>query len=312
MKYTELNYKNMIFNEIYSTYFNAVSHILAEAVKNPVDKGKIREIVAKYAFSESIINIEDAFRTQKWQLLMSNGSTPVKNIPDIPVDLLEKRWLKAVSLDPRIKLFNCDIQLDEVEPLFTPDDYYVFDKYSDGDPYEDGEYIKNFQIILKALERSEPLDIHMLNKKSNDIEIIAIPEYLEYSEKDDKFRLIVTGSRNGSVVNLGRIRSCEIYQGEFKNKTSENYQSKKFSVTLELKDERNSLERVMLHFSHYEKYTEKIDDNNYRVKIYYDKNDETEIIIRVLSFGPLIKVTKPRSFVNYIKKRLISQKKYVL
>lgn len=304
---------NMIFNEIYGAYFNTVSHILAEAVKNPVDKARLREIVEKYAFSESIISIENSLQLQKWQLLLPNGTTPIKNIPDIPLSLTEKRWLKAISLDPRIRLFDCDIEFDEeIEPLFTPDDYYIFDKYSDGDPYEDKEYIKNFRLILSAIKASVPLDIHMINKKSNDIEIIAIPEYLEYSEKDDKFRLILAGSKNGSVVNLGRIKSCEIYDGGFRYKADYKSENKKYSITLELKDERNSLERVMLHFSHYEKYSEKIDDENYKVRIYYDKSDETEILIRVLSFGPLIRVTKPRSFVNFIKKRLLNQKRYTL
>ena len=36
--------------------------------------------------------------------------------------------------------------------------------------------------------------------------------------------------------------------------------------------------------------------------------DETEIVIRVLSFGPYVKALEPESFVNLIKERLISQK----
>ena len=39
-----------------------------------------------------------------------------------------------------------------------------------------------------------------------------------------------------------------------------------------------------------------------------DRFDETEIVIRVLSFGPYIKVLEPECFVNLIKERLISQK----
>ena len=39
-----------------------------------------------------------------------------------------------------------------------------------------------------------------------------------------------------------------------------------------------------------------------------DRFDETEIVIRVLSFGPYVKVLEPESFVNLIKERLISQK----
>ena len=40
----------------------------------------------------------------------------------------------------------------------------------------------------------------------------------------------------------------------------------------------------------------------------YEKEDETELVIRVLSFGPMIKVTAPQSFAELIKQRLIAQK----
>ena len=39
-----------------------------------------------------------------------------------------------------------------------------------------------------------------------------------------------------------------------------------------------------------------------------DKDDETEMVIRILSFGPMIKVTAPQHFVELIKQRLIRQK----
>lgn len=64
----------------------------------------------------------------------------------------------------------------------------------------------------------------------------------------------------------------------------------------------------MLHFVHFDKEVEKLGDNKYRVKINYQKADETELVIRVLSFGPMIKVIEPRDFVNLIKERLSMQK----
>ena len=53
---------------------------------------------------------------------------------------------------------------------------------------------------------------------------------------------------------------------------------------------------------------EKIDDRKYQVTLHYDKEDETEILIRVLSFGPMIRVVKPMAFINLIKCRLSDQK----
>ena len=45
-----------------------------------------------------------------------------------------------------------------------------------------------------------------------------------------------------------------------------------------------------------------------RLRCTYDKEDETEILIRVLSFGPMLRVVKPVAFINLIKGRLSDQK----
>ena len=79
-------------------------------------------------------------------------------------------------------------------------------------------------------------------------------------------------------------------------------------MIFELIDERNALERVLMHFAHFEKQAEKIDDQKYKVTLYYDKEDEIEILIRVLSFGQMIRVVQPTAFINLIKNRLSAQK----
>ena len=68
----------------------------------------------------------------------------------MPLTTLQKQWLKAISLDPRVKLFGAKFpDLDEIEPLFTPEDYYVYDKYSDGDDYENENTLWNTYNILQ-------------------------------------------------------------------------------------------------------------------------------------------------------------------
>lgn len=158
----------------------------------------------------------------------------------------------------------------------------------------------------------QPLDITIRNKKDNELSLTVIPDKLEYSERDDKFRLLTSGSRTASVINLGRITECSLHDGEFKAETSKSHIGKKRTVTLELVDERNALERVMLHFSHFEKTAEKLDDKHYRLTICYDQNDETEMLIRILSFGPLVRVTAPDRFIRMIQNRLRRQKQYNL
>lgn len=134
-----------------------------------------------------------------------------------------------------------------------------------------------------------------------------MPQHLEYSEKDDKFRLISTGCRYGGIVNLARITKCEKCNATGYATHHVSMESKE-SLTLRIFDERNALERTLLHFAHFEKRVERIDTKRYLVHIKYNKSDETEMVIRILSFGPLVEVIEPQDFKNLIIARLKSQK----
>ena len=298
----------MIFSEIYGSYYKAMSEILKlTAGRSAAVLKDFRPAIQKYAFSESPMAIESAITEERWQVIRADGVTAIANPPSRPMSTLEKRWLKAISLDPRMKLFNIDFSfLGDTEPLFKPDDYCVYDRYADGDPYEDPDYIQNFRLILASLKDHHPLCISILNRNGKEKPLLVRPEYLEYSEKDDKFRLVASGTRFTTFINLGRIQSCRLADVFHDNcvRTQDN----QCSVTLAVTDERNALQRVLLHFSHFEKEAERIDEKHYRVKIKYDKDDETELVIRILSFGPLVKVTEPYSFADLIRKRLIMQK----
>lgn len=298
----------MIFSELYSAYYNAVAQILKSAVSAPLSRSEVRAIIEKTAFGESALTIEPALFNQRWQLLLADGTTPISHVPTMPPTELQKRWLRAIYQDPRIRLFLDEPPSpDGVDPLFTQDDVCCFDKYADGDPFEDAAYILHFRTILDAIRTRTPLSIDVENRNGIRSYIVLMPEYLEYSEKDDKFRLIGSGSRYGGTVNLGRIRRCKPYEKPFtpqeRKKTS-----KARRVEFVLTDERNALERVLMHFAHFEKQAERIDENRYRVQIAYDKDDETEMVIRVLSFGPMIRVTAPESFRELIIERLKKQK----
>ncbi|MBQ3009281.1 MAG: WYL domain-containing protein [Oscillospiraceae bacterium] len=296
----------MIFNEIFSIYYSTVAKIISAALEKPVTDRDIEKIVMENAFSESVLTISPALKTGQWQLLDKNGSTAIENIPLTPVTDMEKRWLKAISLDRRIQLFDIQFTgLEDVKPLFTPEDYFVFDSYMDGDNYSDERYIENFRLIADAVKNRYPLYIRLLNRNENTVSFSLIPDKLEYSEKDDKFRLIAEG---GVIINLGRIVSCRKHTGDFRPFINK-YEYSCRQVTIELTDERNALERVLLHFAHFEKQAEKISDKTYRITITYDSEDETEIVIRILSFGPFVKVVSPQHFVNLIVSRLKQQKK---
>ena len=298
----------MIFSELYSTYYNTVARILKAAADHPLRKEELRDIIEKNAFGESVLNIEPAITEECWQLLTADGSTVLEHAPTLPLTLLEKRWLKAIWQDPRIRLFTDDTDcFPEIEPLFSLDDVLIFDKYSDGDPYTDESYIKNFRIVMDAIRNRYPLRVDTANRRGAVTHRILMPEYIEYSEKDDKFRLVGSGCRYGGTVNLGRVVRVRPYCKPYEPVTEKSIQQSS-TVRFELIDSRNALERVLMHFAHFKKQVEKLDDERYRVTVTYDTDDEAELVIRLLAFGPMVKVTSPQHFVELIKERLIEQK----
>lgn len=297
-----------VFSELYSAYYNAVADILKKASDHLVTQKEIRETAQKAAFSESMLSIVPALTEERWQVLRKDGRTVLDHDPTMPLTLLQKRWLKAIFLDPRIRLFEDQLpEAPDVEPLFTPEDVAVVDRYADGDPYEDVQYRAHFRLILNALNMNYPLQIDYTSGKGKHARLILMPRRLEYSEKDDKFRLIGEDSRRTCVINVGRIVSVRPYAGQLEWYAAGKEQDRA-EVVLEVVDQRNALERVLMHFAHFEKEAEKLDDLHYRVTIRYDRDDETEMVIRILSFGPLVHVTGPDRFVHLIRERLMLQK----
>ncbi len=296
----------MIFSKLYNVYYNAVAKILAGAVEGRLDEESMNNAVEKAAFGESFMTIIPALKNQKWQLLNSDYSTPLMNKPTMPLTDLQKRWLKAISLDKRVKLFGLDFSgLEDVEPLFTDKDYIIYDKYNDGDDFEDENYITHFRLILDSIRKGYPLKIAINNRHGDRVTMNILADSLEYSEKDDKFR-IITRDSGMAIINVGRIITCERYEGSRVRAMKRNPKTKK--LVFDVTDERNALERTMLHFAHFEKQTERTGDDLYRVTLFYDKDDETEMVIRILSFGPKIRVIEPENFINLIKDRLKRQK----
>lgn len=297
----------MIFNEIYSAYYNAVASIISEILKGNTDAKHLSAICADKAFGESAFAIMQSIKEEKWQIVKKDFTTPIKHTPTMPLTNLQKMYLSAIFRDKRIKLFGIEHEfLNDVEPLFTEDDYYVFDKYSDGDDFEDEKYINNFRTILRAMNEKKCIKIEMTSRKGTTVYARCNPEKLEYSEKDDKFRLVTSGCPFVRTVNLSNIVKCRVYDGE-RIPNAKPCESVKNTVTLKITEERNALERALLHFAHFEKRCEKADDNKYLLYVNYDREDETEIVIRVLSFGPMLEVTGSDNFRNLIKERLKKQ-----
>lgn len=297
----------MIFHEVYSAYYTAVAKILTALLEGNTDEKSLNALVCEHAFGESLLTVLPSLKSEKWQLMHRDYSTPIKHAPTMPLTTLQKRWLKAISLDPRVRLFGVDFgDLSDVEPLFTSADIAVYDRYADGDPFENEQYIAHFRTILSAMRSGQDLRIEMTNRRGKTMYVRCVPEKLEYSEKDDKFRLVTSGCHFVRSVNLARITNCRLYNGEYVIEARP-VETQYDTLELRVSEERNTLERCMMHFAHFEKRAERV-DGEYRLYIRYDRDDAPEMVIRVLQFGPTVEVLGPETFKMLIVDKLKSQK----
>lgn len=297
----------MLFSEIYGSYFNVVAAVLAEAAEGCLTEGSLTELVQEKAFAESVLTIPAALKSGDWPLLGKNFEPVIRHKPTMPLTTLQKRWLKALLLDPRIALFAPDAAgLEDVEPLYKPETFVWFDRYADGDPYGNENYIRCFRTVLQGIREKRRLNIRFHSRTGARHAITCIPYRLEYSAKDDKFRLLAAGTRRDNVINLARVEFCELLE-EYDPDSFRLPEKNLHELVLLLHDERNGLERVLLHFSHFEKETRKLGDRLYQIQLRYDQEDETELLIRVLSFGPVLEVKAPAEFITLVKDRIDRQ-----
>ena len=297
----------MLFHEIYGSYYQTVSLILQEAVRGTLTKKSLSGLIKKHAFGESSLNIPSGVTGEQWRLLHQDLTTPLTDEPKMPLTILEKRWLKALLLDPRVRLFTPDSAgFDEIAPLFTPDMFVYYDRYTDGDDYQDEMYARNFRNIVTAIREKKNLLLEYESRDGSRNKMTVTPQYLEYSEKDDRFRLFARGKYRHWILNLSRIKECSLEAAE---KRMPGRTPAEQALRFELTDHRNAMERVLLHFSHLRKKTKRLDEKHYQVTLYYDRQDETEMVIRLLSFGPVIRVTEPERIVQQLRERIERQGK---
>lgn len=300
----------MLFSEIYGCYFRAVSAILSEALSGTLTDQRLTDLVRQKAFAESVLSIPTALKHGDWPLLDTQNQTPLHFSPTMPLTTLQKRWMKTLLQDPRIALFSPKLDgLSDVMPLYAPETFVFFDQYADGDPYTDPQYIAHFHTILLAINTHHRLRICFHGHTGRFRCVECTPYRLEYSAKDDKFRLLTTGDHQIHVINLARTTACTLLDS-YDPAQLPTLQPQLRTLVLLLHDTRNALARVLLHFSHFEKETVRLADTLYQITLRYDSADETELIIRVLSFGPMLEVTSPPDFRALLRARLLKQMQY--
>lgn len=176
----------------------------------------------------------------------------------------------------------------------------------DADDFTAAGYIANFRTALQAVHEKRILRLEYRGRDGRTKKFSCQPCKMEYSGKDGKFRLVSMRKHHRITCNMGRITDCRIVQSPDEC-ADELSPSENRTVTLEIYDERKALERAMYEFAHFEKSCIPAGDGVYRLTLSYDSRDETELVIRVLAFGPMVKVTAPAAFAAIVKDRIRRQ-----
>ena len=314
-----------LFSEVYGCYYAVVAEILRSA---PVTRAQAEALAAGRGYGESVLQlIPKLLDSRDWPLLEERDGlfhSRLDRLPDLPVTHLERSWLKALLADPRLRLFLSDGQLAHleealsgVEPLYRQEDIVYFDRVLDGDDYADPGYRQRFQAILAALERGAVLRLTYQAPKTGLHTGDHRPLRLEYSPRDDKFRVYTVKVQDSAfpccyILNLGRIvdisPSDAQYSGAFDVSEWRRRHRCAQPLLLRVSGERNGVERFMLEFSSYEKQSEYDGETGVcTVRLWYQREDETEVLIRLLGFGPVVQVLGPEPFVALMRERVARQ-----
>ncbi len=304
-----------IFSEIYGTYYFIVNQILSQ--NRPLAAEEIREIIQNSGYKETLLHLEPQLLLEgNWDLLRKENDAFIPIIPAIqPVYReFERRFLKTILNDSRIALFLSSEEqakwqnhLEDVTPLFSGSDIFYFDQFADGDIYTDSNYIKCFKVILEAIQTNKHVYLEYEQSQKRLLTGVFNPQILEFSQKNNRFRLQARLVQNNTdyTLNMQQIlsavlkeeSSCKPFASEPATKT----------IHCTLYNQRNALERAMLHFASYQKVTKQLDDETYQLAISYPAQVESELLIQILSFGPMLRVTAPSAFIHLLKHRLQRQ-----
>lgn len=290
-----------LFNDYSNMFFGISGYLLYLAELRKITTQDVTDMLIACRSNVTKEEVTDFLESKSNKLLRDDGTTVLKNRPVMPMSTLQKRWLKALSLDPRFKLFGEEQEgLDDVDPLFTPREYERYDSFNDGDPYNKEAYIENFRTIVKAIKEETTLNISVRTRSGHRRKVLMLPSKIEYSDKDDKFRVLGSGDK----VNIKNIITAEKSEKKISHASDDDYVSR-CEVVFTLIDP--DIDEVMNYFSHFAKEVRKVSDKDYEVKLYYLPDDETEIIVRLMTFGPSIKVLSPSTFKEIMKSRINKQ-----
>ena len=304
-----------IFSEIYGAYYRIVSRL---AEMGRVTDRDVQRVIEAEGSRETVLFLPQRILPQKdgsdWGLFVRQADgtlVPVMRQTPHRLTTLQRRWLCGIAHDPRIGLFLDDAAVErlraslaDVTPLVPEDQIRWIDRYNNGDAFTDPAYRAHFAALLAAMRAQELVAVTYRSRTGAKLRCLFLPLAFQFSETDDRFRVLAVRYRKGRlqscwVLNMALIAAVEPTGRHVSppplDQVFEERRCREPAV-VRVSMERNGADRFLMEFASYEKQTDRdLATGDCLVKLWYDAQDETEVLIRLLRFGPVLEILGPPS-----------------
>lgn len=338
-----------LFNELFSKY----TIVLANAVLNCSADSKadleeeLRKEIQQYFDYYDEENIQYAVRELK-EMVIAGGLIDKYGQPRflmppcdylfqlLPLTRIEIRWLLTVLDDPLAEIFlekewitglkNLLNRVSCADGAFPMQSIYYFDRYhlnrdceseepgiSEPVRMTEGER-KYLRQVYRAMKSEKKIRVLFRNWKGEERTVICAPVWMEYSRRDDLFRIWYVNHKVKKImkINLSRIVDLTILQDSRyryhldreKELLDEAYQKSMTRIKVEFyQGTRNLPDRILTEFSLWKKKcVYDIQTEKYTMTLHYPTEDEKEILVRLLGYGPYIRILAEDD--NYVLKEI--------
>ena len=193
-----------LFSEIYNCYYQVLRHLLCSQAPLTIDK--IRRQICEEGFGESLLSIIPKLESGSWNLFRRDGV--------LYFSKLSPSFLNSAQTETLQQM------LSSVTPLWKQGQFSYFDQFTDGDPFTDPTYRSHFRTLLQAIKEKKYVDIDYNSPTGHRIHHYYVPARLEYSVKNDKFRLLaLKASKNNNmrleILNVSRMERINLTENTF-------------------------------------------------------------------------------------------------
>ncbi len=310
-----------MYHEIYGKYYQIIHNLLNS---KPQTEKEINDYIRSQGFDESFLYLNAQMLVDEYHLFVKKGDLfyPLTN-SKIPLFLTneQKNWLNTMLFDEKVKLFLSDERINYYQKEFAGNVLYDDKTYQylfqDVDKDEITPKMSNvFRFVKNAIMQEMDINLTFISSKNYYTHKKVAPYKIEYSMQDQKMRLIAVEYRNGEPKRIIRIKLASIVGYRIVERVKridfEYYLQEevlKEPLIIEVYPILNGIERVFIELSNYKREAFYDKERNLSImKIYYEKVDEMDLVLKMLSFGKVVKILSDGFIKEEVLRRINKQK----